>query len=148
MSGYRTSFEVAESPQEVLAAVTDPRAWWGEAITGDTRRAGDRFDFEVPGVHWSRIAVAESGPERVIWNVVDARIEYVDEKDEWTGTRIEFTIEPTGDGTRLGFEHRGLMPSLECYDACSVAWATLIRKSLRGLVTDGVGVPYPATAPA
>jgi hypothetical protein len=148
MTGYRTALDIAASPERVLASVTDPRAWWVEAITGDTRSPGGEFVFDIPGVHWSRIAVAESGPERVVWNVAEARIEYVADKDEWTGTRIEFTIEPTREGTRLSFEHQGLMPALECYDTCSQVWATLVHSSLRGLITDGVGDPYRQAASA
>lgn len=146
MSGYRTSFEVAAAPGAVLEAVTTPGAWWGESITERSTRPGDEFDFEVPGVHWSRLRVVESGARRVVWEVLEARIEYVDDKDEWTGTRIVFTIEPTTDGTQVGFEHDGLMPALECYESCSQAWATLMHDSLRGLVEHGTGEPYRTAA--
>jgi hypothetical protein len=88
--------------------------------------------------------VVESSPERVEWEVADARIAYVAEQDEWTGTRIVFELEPVTDGTRLTFVHRGLVPELECYDSCSQAWAGLVHGSLRRLVTEGVGEPYPA----
>lgn len=146
MSGYRTSFEVTATPMAVLAAVADPRGWWSETITGETTRPGDAFVFDVPGVHWSRVQVVESGPRRVVWEVLEARIEYVEEKDEWTGTRISFTVEPTASGSRLEFEHDGLMPALECYDSCSQTWATLMHDSLRGLVRNGVGDPFRASA--
>jgi hypothetical protein len=149
VTGYRTSFEVDATPAAVRDAICDPRAWWG-SVVGETNRPGAEFVFEVPGVHWSRLRVVESTVGRVVWEVLEARIEYVEEKDEWTGTRIVFTIEPitvgSRVGSRVGFEHEGLMPALECYDSCSQAWATLIHDSLRGLLREGVGNPYRSAA--
>ena len=144
MSGYSTTLVVCATPEQVYDAVVHPRAWWGEAVFGRSVTPGDEFTFEVPGVHWSRLRVVESSPARVVWEVVDARIEYVAERDEWTGTRIVFELEPVPEGARLRFSHQGLMPELECYDSCSQAWASLVQGSLRRLVTEGRGEPYAA----
>jgi hypothetical protein len=141
---YRTVLVVCAGPQQVYDAITDPGSWWAEAVEGRATTAGDEFTFEVPGIHWSRLHVAESSPERVVWDVVDARIEYVAERDEWTGTRIVFELEAVAEGTRVAFAHHGLMPELECYDSCSNAWASLVHGSLRRLVTEGRGEPYAA----
>jgi Activator of Hsp90 ATPase homolog 1-like protein len=142
---YRTTLVVCATPGSTYDAVTDPRSWWAEKVEGSAAVAGDEFTFDVPGVHWSRLRVVESSPERVEWQVVEARIEYVAEQDEWTGTRIVFELEPVPDGTRLTFVHHGLLPELECYDSCSQAWTALVHGSLRRLVTEGVGEPYAAT---
>jgi hypothetical protein len=82
---YRTALVLCATPDATYHAVTDPRSWWGELVEGSAAAPGDEFTFEVPGVHWSRISVVESNPERVEWEVADARIEYVAERDEWTG---------------------------------------------------------------
>ena len=142
MTGYRTALVLCATPRSTYDAITRPSAWWGEAVRGRSSVPDDEFTFEVRGVHWSRLRVVESSPDRVEWEVVDARIAYVDEQDEWSGTRIVFELEPVADGTRLIFVHRGLMPELECYDSCSQAWASLVHDSLRRLVTEGVGKPY------
>lgn len=144
MSGYSTAMVVCATPEQVYDAITDPKAWWAELVAGPSSTPGDEFTFDVPGIHWSRLRVVESSPERVVWEVVDARIEYVAERDEWIGTRIVFELEPVPDGTRLRFSHHGLMPELECYDSCSRAWASLVHGSLRRLVTEGRGEPYAA----
>jgi len=140
--GYATALVVCATAQDVHAAVTNPRGWWGELVAGGAAVVGDEFTFEVPDVHWSRLRVAESEPERVVWDVVDARLEYVEEREEWVGTRIVFELEPVAEGTRLSFAHDGLLPELACYDSCSVAWTSLIHDSLRRLVTEGRGAPY------
>jgi hypothetical protein len=142
--GYATALVVCATPEQVLAAVTNPRAWWGEAVEGRADEIGAEFTFDVPGVHWSRLRVAEAGPSRIVWDVVDSRIEYVDERDEWTGTRIAFDLENVPEGTRLSFAHDGLLPDLACYDSCSLAWATLVHDSLRRLIVEGRGAPYGA----
>lgn len=146
--GYATALVLCATPEEVYAAVTNPRAWWAELLEGHPTGIGSEFTFEVPGVHWSRLRVVNDGPTRIAWDVVDARIEYVEQADEWTGTRIVFELEPVPEGTRLSFVHHGLMPELECYDSCSQAWASLVHGSLRRLVIDGRGEPYAAQSPA
>jgi hypothetical protein len=142
--GYATALVLCAAPEDVRAAVRDPRGWWAETVAGASQAVGDEFTFDVPGVHWSRLRVAECSPTRVVWDVVDARIEYVEDHAEWVGTRIVFEVEPVPEGTRLSFRHDGLMPDLACYDSCSRAWASLIHDSLRRLVTEGQGEPYAA----
>jgi hypothetical protein len=142
MTGFRTTLVVCATPEATYDAITAPPAWWGELVEGPSSRPGDEFTFEVPGVHWSRLRVLASTPERVEWEVLDTRISYVADQHEWTGTRIVFDLEAVPDGTRVAFAHHGLMPALECYDSCSRAWTTLVHDSLRRLVTEGVGEPY------
>ena len=142
--GYATALVLCTTPDQVLAAVTNPRGWWGEAVEGRADEVGEEFTFEVPGVHWSRLRVAEAGQTRVVWEVLDARIEYVEDRDERTGTRIEFDLERVPEGTRVSFTHDGLLPELACYDSCSLAWASLVHGSLRRLAVEGRGEPYAA----
>jgi uncharacterized protein YndB with AHSA1/START domain len=141
-SSFTTSFTVENDPLEVFAAVNDPRAWWSTDIEGTTDRVGEDFVFEVPGVHYSKIRVTELVPgELVVWRVVEATIEFVADKDEWTGTEIRFELTPRDGGTELRFTHEGLAPEVECYDACSNAWALYAGGSLRNLITTGTGNP-------
>ena len=39
------------------------------------------------------------------------------------------------------FTHVGLAPDDECYEACSDAWGSYIKHSLRSLITTGKGQP-------
>lgn len=139
---YTATFTVDQSPEEVFAAVTNVRGWWSEEIVGDTAILGDEFVFEVANTHYSKFRLTEVVPnERVVWHTLEARIEFVDDKDEWTGTDIVFDISQEGGKTRLDFTHVGLAPAVECYDLCSDAWASYIRGSLRNLITTGKGAP-------
>jgi uncharacterized protein YndB with AHSA1/START domain len=141
-TSYSTSFTVENTPAEVFEAVNNVRGWWSATVEGNTDTAGEDFVFEVPGVHYSRIRVAELVPgERVVWQVVDARISFVEDKTEWTGTEIRFELSSKDGGTELRFTHQGLVPAYECYDACSNAWGLYVGGSLRNLITTGTGQP-------
>lgn len=139
---YTTSFTVDNTPAEAFAAINNPRAWWSTDIDGSTDRIGANFTFEVPGVHYSKIRVTELVPGAlVVWRVVDATIHFVTDKDEWTNTEIRFELTETTDGTEVRFTHYGLVPDVECYDACSSAWGLYIGGSLRNLIATGTGYP-------
>ena len=136
------TFDVDRTPLEAYAAVTDPRAWWSRTITGDTDRIGGDFEYEVPGVHYSKIRVTELEPGmRVVWRVIDAHMTFIADPTEWNDTEIRFELEPTATGTRVRFTHLGLTPEVECYDACNTAWGSYIGTSLRARIADGVGSP-------
>lgn len=140
---YTTTITVDQGADDVFAAVTNVRGWWSEEIVGDTERLGDEFVFEVPGTHYSKIKLTEVIPgKRVVWHVVDARIEFVADKDEWTDTDIVFDVSARNGTTELTFTHIGLSPAGECYDVCTDAWGSYIRGSLHGLITTGTGYPY------
>jgi hypothetical protein len=63
--------------------------------------------------------------------------------DEWVGTSIDFHLHANENGsTNLHFEHRGLVPSLECFEICDRGWTHFLGTSLRGLVETGVGQPF------
>jgi NAD(P)-dependent dehydrogenase (short-subunit alcohol dehydrogenase family) len=139
---FTTSLVVDQSPGEVFAAVTDPRAWWSQSIEGGTAQVGDEFLFAVAGVHESRQRLVEVLPDqRVIWLVTEADMSFLEHRDEWVGTRIVFDIAEEGDRTRLTFTHEGLVPQAECYDACMPAWTLYVEHSLRRLIETGAGDP-------
>ena len=139
---YTTGFTVPNSPAEVFAAVNDVRGWWNTDVQGPTDVAGESFEFEVPGVHYSKIEVRRLVPgELVEWYVAEARITFVRDQSEWVGTMIRFEITETDERTRLTFTHNGLVPAAECYDACSNAWGMYVGSSLRELILTGTGRP-------
>lgn len=140
--GFTTTISVDRTPLEVYDAAADPRGWWSETITGVTDEVGGEFEYEVEGIHYSKIRVTELVPgERVVWRVVDARLTYIADETEWNDTEIRFDIAARGDGTELRFTHVGLVPDVECYGACANAWTFYIGSSLRELLARGAGSP-------
>jgi len=71
--------------------------------------------------------------------VTDSNLNFVKDKDEWTGTKIIFEISEINNKTQLRFTHQGLVPQFECFGDCSNAWSMLIHDSLMSLITTGKG---------
>ena len=119
------------SPDEVFAAINDVRAWWSGEIDGRTDGPGAEFTYSNGDVHRTTQKITEWVPgKKVVWHVVDSHINFVADKREWHGTDIVFEIAKKGRRTEVRFTHVGLVPAIECYDACSVAWGHYVNDSL------------------
>jgi hypothetical protein len=139
---YTTSFTVDQTPEEVYKAVINPRAWWSEAIQGDTDKQGAVFYYHYQEVHHCTIQVTELQPgKKVAWHVLESYMNFVDDQAEWAGTDIVFEISEKDGKTELHFTHVGLVPEQECYGVCYDAWKTYINGSLQRLITTGKGNP-------
>jgi hypothetical protein len=146
--GHASTFSVEQPPQEVFDAILDVGAWWTGEVDGRADRVGAEFSYRHPPQHYSVQQVVELDPgRRVAWRVTDSHLAGISEPAEWTGSLIVFDIAPTGEGAELRFTHVGLVPDVECFDACSTAWLHYVNGSLRSLITTGEGLPDPWSPP-
>jgi uncharacterized protein YndB with AHSA1/START domain len=144
MQNFTTDFTVEQSPEQVFTAITDVRAWWSGNIEGATDQLGAEFTYRYEQVHYSKQRISELTPgRRVVWQVLDAYLDFTDDPQEWVGSEIIFEVTPEADRTAVRFSHVGLTPEVECYDKCSAAWGFYINGSLRRLLTTGEGAPNP-----
>lgn len=72
--------------------------------------------------------------KRIVWLTTDSHLTFAKDPSEWTETEISFDLTRVAAGTELRFTHAGLVPEVECYDACSGAWSWYIDSSLRNRV--------------
>ena len=79
--------------------------------------------------------------KRVVWQVLDNWMSFIDDQSEWKGTQIRFVLHAHDGGTELTFTHVGLTPRDQCFDVCRDAWGVYVTDSLRSLITTGVGKP-------
>ncbi len=129
---------VEQTPAEVFAAVNNPRKWWSGEFEGSTDKLNDEFTYRYKDMHYSKQQVIEMLPnEKVVWLVTESYLSFLEDKEEWTGTKIIFEIGREGNKTKLRFTHQGLTPDVECYGACSGAWQQLVTQSLYGFITTG-----------
>ena len=143
MNDFTVTFAVEQSAKEVFDAIKNVRGWWGEDVTGSNAKIGDEFTYRVQDIHYSKLRVVELVPnEKIVWLVLENHMNYVEDQEEWVGTKISFEIARKGDQTQVRFEHLGLVPTYECYGVCSDAWGSLMRHSLTSLITTGAGQPY------
>jgi len=136
------TFSVDQTPEEAFEAITNVRGWWSGEIEGPTDKLGGDFTYRYQNIHYSKQKVTELVPgRRVVWLVLDSFLDFIEDKREWNGTKVTFDIARKGGKTEVRFTHAGLVPTHECYGACSNAWSSYIRGSLRSLIATGKGQP-------
>jgi len=139
------TMQVDQTPEEVFNAIRNVRGWWSgyysEDITGDTEQLNDVFSFRAGGgAHYSRQKLIEVIPKKkVVWLITDSKLDFLEKKDEWTGTKVSFDISTKGNKTELVFTHEGLTPEIECYNACAPAWSQYLQNKLLPLIANGKG---------
>jgi hypothetical protein len=139
---FTTTFTVDQSPEEAFTAINNVRRWWSGEIEGSTDKRGDEFSYQYQDVHRSKQKITELIPaKKVVWHVLDGHLNFVQDKTEWKGTDITFEVSKKGNKTEIRFTHLGLVPELECFNACSNALGSYINGSLRSLITTGKGEP-------
>jgi len=137
---FTTTIRVDQTPMEAFDAINNVRAWWPGEIEGNTTKLNDEFTYRYKKIHYSKQKLAEVLPGRkVAWLVTDSSLSFVENKTEWTGTKIIFDISEKNNKTEIRFTHQGLIPKYECFDSCSNAWSEIIRNGLRRLISKGKG---------
>lgn len=140
---YSHWFEVSAAPEQVLAAMKNVRAWWGNGIKGNCESAGDSFVYRHKDLHVSTQTVTELTSTRMVWEISESKINFVDDKAEWENTKVIFEIKRSSEKTRVTLTHFGLQPNLECFEACSGGWNHYFAGSLKKLIETGKGEPDP-----
>ena len=141
---FTIDFLVDQSSEEVFNAVTNVRGWWSEMVEGGTQKLNDEFVYRHKTFHYSTQKLIEVVPnKRVVWLVTDSNLTFVEDKDEWTGTKISFEISTKDGKTKLRFTHYGMVPSMECFEDCTGpgGWLRYLNGSLLPLIIKGEGNP-------
>jgi hypothetical protein len=137
---FTTSVLVDQTAMQAFDAINNVRAWWPGEIEGNTTKLNDEFIYRYKNIHYSKQKLVEVIPgKKVVWLVTDSSLNFVENKTEWTGTKIIFEISEKNDKTQIRFTHQGLIPQYECFDSCSNAWSDIIKDGLRNLITTGKG---------
>ncbi|WP_448702233.1 SRPBCC domain-containing protein [Mucilaginibacter sp. AW1-3] len=140
---FNVSFLFDQSPEQVFNAVNNVAGWWSATVQGGTHKLNDEFVYRHGDVHYSKQKLTEVVPnKKVVWLVTDSELTFIEDKAEWTGTRVIFEITQQDGKTRLNFTHEGLVPQGECYSACTGpgGWPFYLH-SLSQLITTGKGHP-------
>jgi quinol monooxygenase YgiN len=151
MSDFRHSLIIA-APAEQVHEIAARRAneWWtSNAIISDRDGGYCEFRFPATGFH-AAFRVMKNTPTLVEWHCIDsqhAKSSGFRDLREWVGTTVRFEIERLGDRqTRLGFEHAGLVDSMDCFGTCSNIWGFYLQ-SLKKLAETGKGDPFAGGSP-
>jgi hypothetical protein len=139
---YNASITVNVTVKEAFQSITSVSKWWTEDLEGSSQKLNDEFTVRFDDVHVSKQKLVEVIPDKkVVWLVTDSNLNFVEDKHEWTNTKISFEISNQDNKTKINFTHFGLAPHVECYDGCVKGWDYFIKGSLFKLLTEGKGTP-------
>lgn len=142
---YSVVISTDVSACEVFKCINNVSAWWTENLEGNSKQLNDEFTVRFGEVHVSTQKLVEVIPDKkVVWLVTYSNLNFIRKRDEWTGTKVSFEIGEKNGKTFVTFTHQGLVPDVECYDACSNAWGPYIQQSLLSLINTGQGMPTKA----
>ena len=143
---YNATLTVSNTPKEAFDAINRVSDWWTANLEGSTKNPGDVFTL-----HWGdsfvTIKLVEAVPgKKVLWQVTDCDLKWLDDKKEWRDTKMDFEISTVGDKTRINFTHIGLVPQVQCYNDCVKGWDQYVKGSLLKMLTEGIGEPQKLAA--
>lgn len=139
---YQIVMTLNATAQDAFKRINSISKWWTEDMDGSSQNLNDEFTVRFGDVHFSKQKLIELVPDKkVVWLVTDSQLNFLEDKQEWTNTRISFELSDLGNKTQIRFTHFGLVPNYECYDACSGAWTDYLQNSLMPLINSGKGQP-------
>ena len=131
---FTYSFTSSKTPAEVFQLLLNIDQWWTgqyeETTKGKSEKINDEFTFRAGrGAHYSKQKLVELIPnKKIVWLVTDSTLSFLSDTGEWIGTKICFDISMEGNQTKVIFTHDGLVPDIECYDACSGGWTKYLEQ--------------------
>ena len=135
---FTTSIEVEQSPMEVYNAINKVSSWWPGEFEGNSDKLNEEFIYRYQDMHYSKQKVVELVPgKKIVWLITDSLLDFVENKTEWTGTKVIFDISNVNGKTKIQFTHEGLIPKFQCYKDCHNAWTAIIGKSLQTFIATG-----------
>ena len=128
---------IAAPPEQVFDHLVSPAglaAWWALEASGRAA-VGERYRFFFgEGYDWAGVLRRCERPRAVEWEMTVADA-------DWTGTRVGFTLEAEGAGTRVRFHHTGWPAPNDHFRTSSFCWAMYLRLLARN-IERGEVVPY------
>lgn len=134
MPSYSASILIDASCSSVFAAISrELSAWWG-IQDKLVENAGMIFTVSW-GIPWYRFKVLDFQLDELMkWEVIDANQKIpglTGVEKEWVGTHLHWRLKPTPEGgTKLHFQHDGLVPEMICFDFCTSSWEHFLKERL------------------
>ncbi len=139
---YHKTFTSGVTAKEAFDNIVNVSAWWTNSFRGSARNVNDTFDVTF-GKTRVAFKVIEAIPFRKLtWEVTDCYLDWINNKTEWTGTKVQWEISEEKKTTKIDMTHIGLVPGIECYKDCETGWNEHVGESLRNLISNGKGAIF------
>ena len=138
---FTTTILVDQTPTHAFNAINNVREWWSKNVDGNTEKLNDVFTY-LSRDTWVTFKIIESVTDKkIVWRVTDCYLPSFKDKTEWKNTDVVFEISEHENSTQINFTHIGLVPEVECYNACIKGWTQYVTVSLLNLLSKGKGQP-------
>ncbi len=143
---YTREIIVSNTPGAAYRALTSEFDKWWTPGSGSLAAIDDTVTIKFEPTHWTLRATKLVPDVYVELECVDAHHihEGLPESilKEWQGTKLKWQIQQQGEKTKIILVHKGLIPSLGCYDVCEAGWDHFFVNSLKAYLDAGEGNPY------
>jgi hypothetical protein len=138
---FSLSLTLNASAKETMKRISQVGSWWAKHFKGQAGKLNDEFSVHF-GDTYVDFRISEAIPDKkIVWRVTDCNLHWIDDKKEWNGTEVVWSLAEKDGKTRIDFVHKGLTPESECYDSCEPGWTHHIKDSLVKLIENGKGFP-------
>lgn len=144
---YQSTVFLNASDERVFESIVNIPLWWTTMFEGTGTQQGAKFTIRFGSSVFKTMIVEELIPnKKIVWRVVDSLIDLpeLNDKSEWTNTKIVWEISSQEGKTALTLTHIGLTPKIECYLICKSGWKSF-TDSLAEFIHTGVGKPFKET---
>ena len=137
MNHYTAVINTHTSPQEAFTVVSQEIGVWWSECDGTFEKLGDEatFSFKPSPTTWTfRVTGYEAGR---YFELKCIKADHIQTglpetiHEEWLGTKLMFEIAPVGEGSKITLTHKGLVPTLDCYEVCISGWDHFFKDSLK-----------------
>lgn len=143
---YHRTITVNTSAEAAMKKISQLNHWWKRDFSGSAEKLNDRFTVPFGELNGAKsfvdfvVSGFEPG-EKMVWKVTDCHLPWFNNKTEWNNTEVVFEISSGNGGTIISFTHIGLVPGMECYEACEKGWDGHVTNSLVKFINHGKGNP-------
>lgn len=139
---YNITITAAISAEEAFEKISNVADWWTKSFKGKAKEAGDTFTIQFGETRVAFEIVEAARPKKIVWRVTNSYLHWLNNKDEWQGTKIVWEVSSKNKRTQITMTHVGLTPGIECYYNCVKGWDEYINESLLKLLTVDKGAPH------
>ena len=139
---YHKTIIVNASPEEAINKIGQINLWWRKDFLDSAEKLNDKFTVPFGEPSFVDFVISEFVPnKKMVWKVTDCNLPWFKDKKEWNNTEVVFEISSGTNKTKIDFTHIGLVPGVECYDACEKGWDGHVTNSLLSFINHGKGNP-------